>query len=386
MKNTIKTLHLWVPNIFEFKGGIQVYSGFLLKALQELKPYHQLEVFLKHDTAIPASFQENSDIIFHVAGQWPAQLRTPVFAIQLALNAVISKPDLILSTHLNFTPVAYWLKQSLGIPYWAVAHGVDAWNINKPGLQQALQGADKILAVSNYTRERLLKEQDLRPEQVIVLPNTFDGSQLAPAQKPRYLLDRYGLKPEQPVILTVARLDTSERYKGYDPILRALPKILQVIPNACYVLVGKGKDRSRIEALVQELGVESHTILAGFVPDEEIRDYYNLCDIFAMPSKGEGFGIVYLEALACGKPVLGGNQDGAIDALCQGELGLLIDPDDVEAIAHTIIEVLMGQSKHPRIYQPSILSQNVTEFYGVESFKRKLEAIFHGFQTRVGEV
>jgi glycosyltransferase involved in cell wall biosynthesis len=112
--------------------------------------------------------------------------------------------------------------------------------------------------------------------------------------------------------------------------------------------------------------------LTGFVPDEELVDHYNLCDVFAMPSKGEGFGIVYLEALACGKPTLGGNKDGAIDALCQGELGILVDPDDPNAIAQSLIQILQGTHPHPILYQPEVLRQKVIETFGFERFKQTL--------------
>jgi glycosyltransferase involved in cell wall biosynthesis len=378
---TVRNLHLWVPNIFEFKGGIQVYSGFLLKALEELQPYQRLKVFLKHDQAVPEELLDCHSIGFHCAGQWSAQLRTLAFASQLGFHALKQKPDLVFSTHLNFTPVARLLKKTVGIPYWTVAHGVDAWNINNPGLQKALQNADRILAVSHYTRDRLLQEQGLDPAKVMVLPNTFDVNQFSLDQKPEYLLNRHRLNSDQPVILTVARLDASERYKGYDQILRALPKILQVIPDVRYVLVGKGSDRPRVEALIQELGLENNTTLTGFIPDEEIHDYYNLCDVFALPSKGEGFGIVYLEALACGKPVIGGNKDGAIDALCHGKLGLLVDPDDVDAISNALIEVLQKQSTHTLLYRPSALRKAVEEAYGFDSFKHHLEDLFHSFAS-----
>jgi glycosyltransferase involved in cell wall biosynthesis len=91
--------------------------------------------------------------------------------------------------------------------YWVIAHGVEAWDINRPALQKALRHADHILAVSSYTRDRLLKEQNLAPAKVSLLPNTFDADRFGIQPKPQYLLDRYGLTPEQPVILTVARLD-----------------------------------------------------------------------------------------------------------------------------------------------------------------------------------
>jgi len=124
--------------------------------------------------------------------------------------------------------------------------------------------------------------------------------------------------------------------------------------------------------LITKLNLQECVTLTGFVADDELCDHYNLCDVFAMPSKGEGFGIVYLEALACGKPTLGGNQDGAIDALCHGELGALVDPDDIGVIAQTLIQILQGTYPHLIMYQPEILRQKVIDAFGFERFKQTL--------------
>jgi glycosyltransferase involved in cell wall biosynthesis len=127
---------------------------------------------------------------------------------------------------------------------------IEAWNIERPALQQALHHADRILSISSYTRDRLLKEQNLDPAKVFILPCTFDPTRFEIAPKPAYLLERYNLKPEQPIILTVSRLAEAERYKGYDQILKALPQIRQTIPDVHYLIVGKGNDRPRIEQLI----------------------------------------------------------------------------------------------------------------------------------------
>ncbi len=365
-------LHLWFPNIFEFKGGIQVYSAFLLEALQTLYPKIEYDVFLKHDTRSSPNFSFRTNIQFHFAGTWPKTLRTLGFATQILGNGIWQRPSLVIASHLNFTVAAYLLKCLTGIPYWTVAHGVEAWDIRHSTLKVALQKADRILAVSNYTRDRLLKQQNIDPTKVSLLPNTFDANRFQIAPKPQDLLNRYRLTVDQPVILTVARLDSTERYKGYDQILKAFPEIRRQIPNAHYILVGKGSDRPRIEQLIIQLGLQDCVTLAGFIPDEELCDYYNLCDVFAMPSKGEGFGIVYLEALACGKPVLGGNQDGAIDALCLGHLGILVNPDDVGAIAQSLIQILQGTYSHPLLYHPQLLRQKVIDTFGFEQFKQTL--------------
>ncbi len=371
--NDSRFLHLWFPELFGAIGGIQTYSNFLFKAFQELNKGFQYEFFLKNDSFVDKITLKQQNIKFHFTGNWHGYLRTAVFASKIIGYGMWKRPDLVISSHLNFIVAAYWLKKITGVPYWAVAHGVEAWDIENQALKTALQEADKILAVSNYTRDRILKEQNIDPSKIVILPNTFDAERFKINPKPEQLLKRYGLTLDQPIILTVARLASSEAYKGYDKILQALPEIRTKIPNVHYILVGKGSDRTRIETLITELDLQDCVTLAGFVPDEELCDHYNLCDVFAMPSKGEGFGIVYLEALACGKPTLGGNQDGAIDALCNGELGVLVNPDDIKNIAQSLIQILQGTYPNPLIYQPEVLRQKVIDYFGFEQFQETLQ-------------
>jgi glycosyltransferase involved in cell wall biosynthesis len=366
--------------MFEFKGGIQVYSGFLADALHNLKLKFDYHIFLKNDIQATVDFPERSDTHFHFAGAYPLSLRTIVFSSQIFTMGVLQRPKLVIATHLNFAPAAYRLKQLTGIPYWTIAHGVDAWNIKNPDMQRALLNADLVIPVSVYTRSRLIKEQNLNPTKLSLLPNTFNSEQWHIAPKSPSLLERYHLVAQQHIILTVARLDSNECYKGYDQILKALPKIRDQIPDIHYVLIGKGDDRPRIEKLIIDLQLQDCVTLTGFIPDEEICDHYNLCDVFAMPSKGEGFGIVYLEAVACGKPTLGGNQDGAIDALCNGELGALVNPDDVNEIAQTLTQILQKTYPHPLMYQPELLREKVIDIYGFDRFKATLAALIHEWQ------
>ncbi|MEA5566126.1 glycosyltransferase [Anabaena sp. UHCC 0399] len=375
-KNKSMNIHLWLPQMFSFNGGIQIYSAFLFQALQNLYPDSRYEVFIKHEVETLPSITYLPQTRFHFTGGLPLKIRTPLFAAQIIGNSLIKKPDLVLATHLNFAIASLILKRLLGIPYWVVAHGIEAWNIKNRYLQTALMEADLILAVSSYTRDRLLKEQNLDPKKVTVLPNTFDAHRFQPAPKPAYLLAKHSLKPTQPVILTVARLSAGEQYKGYDRVLQAIPQIRQSIPDVHYVIVGEGSDRTRIEELIAELNLQDCVTLAGFVPDEKLCDYYNLCDVFAMPSQGEGFGIVYLEALACGKAVLGGNQDGAIDALCHGKLGVLVNPDDVQAIAQNLTQIIIKKHPNSLIYQPDSLRRLVIDTFGFEAFQSTLYQVF----------
>lgn len=377
-----RKIHLWIPDIFHQKGGIQAYSSFFFQTIQEIAREISYHVFLKNDTFCSDNIPYLLGTQFHFVGRFPLSLRTPIYATQLIIYGALQKPDLIITTHLNFTIVAYWLNKILGIPYWTVAHGIEAWNINNPRLKKALFCADQILAVSNYTRERLITEQHLNSQRVKVLPNTFNSELFKIAPKPDYLLEKYNLSPEQPIILTVTRLSDEEQYKGYDKIISALKAIKQVIPNIHYLLVGKGNDSSRIKKYIEQLGLENHVTLTGFVPDEQLCDHYNLCDLFAMPSKGEGFGIVYLEALACGKPVLAGNRDGSVDALCNGQLGALVNPDDIDEIAQTMIQIIQREYPNSLIYQPEALREKVIDIFGFESFKNTLSIHINNYLTQ----
>lgn len=362
-------IHLWLPELVRTKGGIQVFSGFFLRALVAARGAEGLRLFCKNDHRGSLDGVVPGGMPARCEGDWPGVLRTAAFVGQIVPAAVRERPALIVCGHMNFAAAAYWVHRWTGVPYWIIAHGIEAWDLRRPGMRAAVRGAQRILAVSRFTRDRLIAQLDLPGDQVVLLPNTFDAAGLAVGPKPEYLLRRYGLSVGQPVILTVARLSSPERYKGYDKIIEAMPAILNRAPDAHYVLVGKGDDRGRVERRVREMGIEDHVSLAGFVPERELKDHYNLCDVFAMPSKGEGFGIVFLEALACGKPVVAGNQDGSRDALCDGELGALIHPDEVGQIARTLADILLRRYEHPLMYRPEALREAVVARYGYGRFE-----------------
>ena len=376
--------HLCAPNMFQFKGGIQNYSNLFLKALQNLYPESKYEVFLKHDVLPkPHTLSLHTYLPktrWHFAGKYPLSIRTPIFTSQIIGQGLIQRPNLVIATHLHFSVAANVLKQIAGIPYWTIAYGIEAWNIQDPILKNALSNADRILAISDYTRNSLIKQHISSPEKIFTLHGAVETDRFQIRGKPAHLLQQYGLTPEQPVILTVARLWKSEKYKGYDKIITALLKIRQIIPDVHYILVGKGDDqlgegddRPRLRSLISKYQLEDCVTLAGSVEDDELADHYNLCDVFAMPSKKEGFGIVYVEALACGKPALGGNQDGTVDALSHGELGALVNPDDTEAIASTLIQILQGSYPNPLIYQPERLRQKAIERFSFERFQETID-------------
>lgn len=361
--------HVWFPDLYATPGGIQRYSRFLIAALREVWPDPRYEVFLKNDRPGDPALD---GLEAHASGNLPGWARTPAYATRIAARALAERPRLVIAGHLNFAVVSEWLARIADIPYWIVTHGIEAWGVERPALRRALRGAACVVSVSRYTAARLVDEQGLDPARVSLLPGTFDPSLFRPRERPAALARRLGLDPGQPMLLTVARLAGRDRHKGYDVVLDALPDIRQSVPGVRYVIVGEGDDRPRIERRIRELGLERDVTLAGFVPDTELPDYYSLCTLFAMPSKREGFGIVYLEAMACGRPALAGDRDGSRDALLDGELGVLVDPDDVAALGDAVIEVLAGRHPNRLLYDPQGLRARVVERFGPPSFRRRL--------------
>ena len=371
----MRKVHIWCPGLFWQKGGIEVYSAFFISALAEVRPDVALSVFVKNDRAQDLRGRPRH----RGTGGVPQSLRTLVFSALIITRAFLDRPDLIVTTHLNFSPVARWLARLLRIPYWVVAHGVEAWTAGA-GMVPSLRAANRILAVSSYTANVLISEVGLPAASVVILPNTFDETKFVPGPKPLNLLKRYGIAEAQPTLLTVGRLSARERHKGYDRILQALPRVREIVPNVHYILGGAGDDLPRIKDLIREFKLEGYVTLPGFIEDRELCDHYNLCDAFVMLSKWEGFGIVFLEALACGKPVLAGNKDGSQDAVRHGELGLLIDPFDVDKIATTLIDLLQKKISHPLLCEPSLLRERVIAAYGYERFKQTLLGHLNHFQ------
>ncbi len=298
-----------------------------------------------------------------------AQLRFAGTAFACALR---HRPLFVFCGHLNFLVLVRALRLLLGIRCVAMLYGIEAWSPRGRAIAWAMRGEAHYLAISRYTRDRCLAWAPLRAGQIGLLPCTFDARRFSPQPKSARLVRQYRLEGKR-VLLTVARLSALERYKGHEQVLRALARLRSAHPELCYLIVGDGDYRPELQRRARELGVAEITIFAGRVPADELAAYYNLSDAFIMPSRGEGFGIVFLEALACGKPVIAGNGDGARDALLDGELGWLVDPEDSPAMARAILDALAPDQAEPR-RNPAFLRRRTLEAFGPEAFSRRLLA------------
>jgi phosphatidylinositol alpha-1,6-mannosyltransferase len=243
---------------------------------------------------------------------------------------------LIFTTHVNLGPLALWMKLLQGrARYWVTVHGMEVWEPLPLARRVALRKAGGIIAVSRHTAETTVKVQRVAQGKIVVLSPALDPRHSAPD----------GEQPQWPVpqgsrvLLTVARLLASEPGKGVDTVIRALPRLLKSFANLYYVVIGDGDGRPPLENLAVKCGVAERVLFLGS-RSGPLRTCYEAADVFVMPSRQEGFGIVYLEAMAAGRPVVGAACGGATEVIADGETGFLVNYGDVPALEMRLAALL----------------------------------------------
>ena len=260
-----------------------------------------------------------------------------------------------------------------------IAHGVEVWDTQKRMSLWLLKTTNYILAVSHYTKSRLLNNiPEIEEDKIKILPNAVDPFFEYPIDfvRPDYLLKRYNINENEKILLTIARLSSEEQYKGYDVVINSLKQIINEGYTVKYLIVGKADniELERINNLIVANGLTESVILTGFIPLSELVDHYLLAEIFVLPSSGEGFGIVFIEALACGLKVIAGNKDGSVDALLNGKLGSLVDPHSPVVLAKEIIHSL-----NLKVHSNE-LQLEMKKHFSFPVFKENVLRLFHEFK------
>jgi phosphatidylinositol alpha-1,6-mannosyltransferase len=252
-----------------------------------------------------------------------------------------SKIKLVVAGHPNLAPVASTMCFAAPrLKSIVCTHGVEVWEPLTRMRRMALRRADVVLAPSKYTADHVAAIQRVATQKIRVLPWALDPQfeALAPQSGKAAAPENF---PEGRVVLTVGRWRADERYKGMDTLITALPRLLPRWPELQLAAVGDGDDREWLEDLAEETGVKRHVHFLSGLSYVELATCYAHCEIFALPSKGEGFGLVYLEAMACGKPVIGGAHGGAPEVIDDGKTGYLVPHGDAAQLA-TAIETLLA--------------------------------------------
>jgi phosphatidylinositol alpha-1,6-mannosyltransferase len=246
----------------------------------------------------------------------------------------------IVAVHPHLAPVAWLAHAVSGAPYAVWCHGIEVWGPLERATRFGIARADRVFAPSRFTAEQAERWAGLAKGSVVVLPHAVPpGLDAVPTEEGNR-------KPGS--VLAVARLEPAHSYKGVDTLLEAWPTVLETVPDATLTVVGDGADRARLERRARELGVAAAITFAGRLTDDRLAREYATASLFALPGRhrtgtnaeGEGFGLVFVEAGAAGLPVVAGMGGGADDAVEHDVSGLLVDPQDVGAVAGAIARVL----------------------------------------------
>jgi phosphatidylinositol alpha-1,6-mannosyltransferase len=257
--------------------------------------------------------------------------------------------DVVLLGHLYLGPLGPRLRRRTGARYGILLYGSELhryrrWGAVQRSALRALDSADFLVAISDFTHRQYL-ERGVRPDQRFLKVNPgVDTTRFRPdAGDPALVRQRHGLG-DRPVLLSVARL---VEWKGQDMVLRALAQVRASLPDVAFLMVGDGPYKPDLERRIHELGLEDRVVFAGYVPADELPSYYRAADVVVVPSREfaadhpiEGFGIVYVEAAACGIPTVGGLGGGTEESIADGVSGFRVDAHDPEAIADATLKLL----------------------------------------------
>ncbi len=358
-----------VTEAFGGEGGIAQYNRDFLTALASSEAVKTVIVLPRQGRPRPGEEPKK-------VNQLPPSPSKIRFAFRAAVVLIAQGPfDIVWCGHLYMAPLLACLTVFTRSQTWMQVYGIEAWQCPNRSIRVAIKKVAHFFAVSRYTRRKFLSWADLDPAKVSVLPGAIDLLRFQPGPKPETLSDRYQLRGKQ-VLLTVGRLSASEKYKGHDQVIAALPELIQVNPAWVYVVAGDGDDQARLEKLAEERGVRSHVRFTGKIQEAQLPELYRAADIFVMPSCGEGFGIVYLEALATGLPVIAADYGGVRDPLREGLSGALVDTRKgdtlVSAIQRVEIESVDSRRRNAAIFSHDFFQQHIQQTLQSFSFTAQM--------------
>lgn len=316
------------------------------------------------------------------------RLRASFNSVQIGLSY-----DVIILSHINLAPIGLvvkLLKPKIRLIVWT--HGIEIWRPINVVKRKLLNKADAIVAVSSFTANEIKKRHKIKESKLIILPNALDpyfpipsldsiaGDQNTTMQGcpdgVSNLYKKYGLKTGTKVFLALTRLRSTEKDKNYDKVIRQLGILRKEDKHAYYILCGKyeKEEYARIRSVAMEAGMTDRVILTGFAKDEELSSFYQMADAFVLPSTKEGFGLVFIEAQACGLFVLAGNQDGSIEAVRNEQAGLLVNPHDEEDLQAALRSLFQKKS---HLKDKVSIQKQCLENFGFNKYQSLIESLIN---------
>jgi phosphatidylinositol alpha-1,6-mannosyltransferase len=360
-------------------GGVQLSGRMIAAALAEIAATNawQLDFLSLND---PAGRQQirfgNSSIPFRAFGRSKVKFVLAAFAAARKSVPDGALPQIVIAAHPNLAVPTSWMQRLAPsrspLRSIVVTHGIEVWQPLAARRRRALLRANVVAAPSRYTAQRLVEEQGVAAGGVCRLPWPLDPEFLSLAAPPERFRAPRGF-PEGRVVLAVGRWVSSERYKGADELIAAVAQLRPAFPDLHLALVGTGEDVPRLRQMAGASGAAAAVHFLEGLTREELAGCYAQCDVFALPSTGEGFGFVFLEAMAFAKPVVGAAAGGITDLIENGVNGLLVPGRDSEKLAAALETLLRDEPLRRKMGASG--AKKVRAEFRFESFRENLAEI-----------
>jgi glycosyltransferase involved in cell wall biosynthesis len=361
------------PSLDPDQGGIALVNRNVVRALQTMSGNGleiQVRALCHHGGApkLAAGYLPHPQLF---QGQGCHSSRRK-FLAQYAWQCLSWRPHLVVVGHLHLSVVAYLCRWLTSAKYALFCHGVEFDEGMSKLRQAAFRGAAVRLGISRFTANRLNE----RFADVVVEPCELavDDVTLPPAgEEVNALPDAFGVSKAlgKHLVLIVGRLASGERYKGHDQLITIMPSVVGRVPSAQLVVAGSGDDLERLKERARQSGVGQAILFPGFVSAGALATLFERCQLFAMPSRGEGFGLVYVEAMRFAKPCIASPVDAGGEVVVDGQTGYLIDPSDLNGLRQAIIRLLTDPELADRLGRAGL--ERLQSYYCFEHFRFRFQ-------------
>ena len=367
-----KVLFYLASDVFAM-GGIERYSRYQVQALRELLPGTVLKIY-SYNSPQPGGFEEPIEVEHQGGGHgWLAKIR---YSLIVSFQILISQPEIIWVNHIHLLPIAYISRifHRKAIIFLNV-YGLEIWSGLKLFEIFSLSRVCNIISDSHFTANYLTQELNIPADRIRVIWDPVDTTRFKPlAVQESSIRLKFGLpdKKSKLTLMILGRISVGSRHKGYDRLIDLMKEIIE--EDITLIIAGDGDDRLRLMGRIENEGLIGKVFFTGSVPEHDLVDIYQIPDIFILVSdrgisRGEGVPLTPLEAAACGKPIIVGDQDGSQEAIREGENGYVVSPDNRDQLKRVVLRLYNQESL--RIKMGINARKIIEQEFSYQVFKRK---------------